>query len=121
MRTAILCAVIVGAFGCDDHGNACGGRKPDEFTGCGSDENWCTFQDNLARATVSDEQAPALTAPNPAMPLAAAPPPRFTWTRSANDAGAPAGDVPYLNGPDCNNCCPQFNGGQIGTLHFPPI
>jgi hypothetical protein len=121
MRTAILCAAIVGAIGCHDHGAECGGRAPDEFTGCGTDENWCTFEDNEKRATVSDEQAPKLTTPSLTMPLMASPAPRFTWMRTATDVGASAGDVPYMNGPDCNNCCPQFNAGQIGTLHFPPI
>jgi hypothetical protein len=104
-------------------GSACGGsgmRDPDEFTGCGTDENWRTFDDFEGRSTVGDATAPVFTAPAPG-PVPASPKPVFGWAQDPNDPGAPDGDVPHVQGPDCMNCCPEFNIGQLSTLHLPPI
>jgi hypothetical protein len=43
-----------------------------------------------------------------------------TWSQDPADTGMPTGDVIH-DGPMCNDCCPQWNGGALATLHLPPI
>lgn len=95
------------------------GREPDEYTGCATDEHWRTFDDQEPTAMVDDSQAPPITAPTSGATLTA--PPMITWKQSMADVGAPDGDVPHVNGPGCDNCCPQYNTGAITTLHLPAI
>src|SRR5262245_32595009 len=75
---------------CHGHGS---GKEPDEFTGCATDENWVTFDDEEPLASVGNTNAPTITAPQ-AGTLPAAPKPVFRWTLSSTEAGTPAGDVP---------------------------
>lgn len=122
MRCWVVLTVFVAA--CDHHESACGsagGREPDEYVGCASDENWCTISEAEATSKVGDDQAPTITAPMAGTALSPSPKPVFTWTRAGTDPGAVDGDVPYMNGPDCQNCCPQFNTGALGTQHLPVV
>ncbi len=107
------------AFGCG--GGSGGSRTPDELTGCGSDEQWITFDSAETNITISDPDAATLTAPDVSQTLAGDSAPVFQWNENANTTGASTGDVPYSDGPDCMACCPQFNSGALTTLHLPPI
>jgi hypothetical protein len=93
-----------------------------EYTGCGTDENWRTFDDQEKSAPmISDTTAPNITSPaaGATVPVAQV---KLTWQQDPNDVGAPAGDVPYMDGtPGCMMCCPQFTIGGLQTLHLPPI
>src|SRR5678815_1778528 len=93
-------------------------REPDEYTGCGGDESWRTFDDQAHNAVVADATAPAITQPDLTMPVA----PRsvFQWNQDPNDPGMMLGDVPH-DGPGCNDCCPEWDLGALGTAHLPPI
>jgi hypothetical protein len=95
-------------------------REPDEYTGCGNDEQFQTFDDNEAKAVVSDTMAPALVMPTGAT-VPSSPKPTFSWNQDPNDPGMPNGDVPYGTAPGCNDCCPQFNIGALTTLHEPAL
>jgi len=104
--------------------SGCGGaspfRDPDEFTGCGSDENWRTFDDQEPTAMVSDAMSPVFTSPSSGATLTAKP--VFAWNQDPNTVGAKDGDVPYMDGVGgCTMCCPEFNIGALSTLHLPPI
>lgn len=101
--------------------SASGTREPDEYTGCATDEHWRTFDDQEPHATVDDTLAPAFTAPAAGAVVPLATKPTVTWTQDANDPGMPTGDVPYMDGPGCTMCCPQFNTGAIMTQHLPAI
>jgi hypothetical protein len=117
LRFALAFALTLAA--CHDHtGN---GREPDEYTGCSSDEQWRLFDDEDKNAVVDATQAPLVSAPAMSTLAASSPPPVFTWTRAGSDPGSSLGDVPHENGPGCDNCCPQWNGGALGPLHLPPI
>lgn len=110
-------AITLIVAGC---GNS-GPREPDEYTGCGSDENWRTFDDQeKSSPVIGDATAPNVTMPSSGAMIASAQKPKLTWQQDPNDVGAPDGDVPYM-GAGCNNCCPQFNLGALQTLHLPPI
>jgi hypothetical protein len=105
--------------------SACGGgsaalREPDEYTGCGTDEHWRTFDDQEPMAAVSDAMGPAVTAPAPATTVAFAMKPVISWNQDPNDPGQAGGDVPH-DGPGCNACCPEYNTGALTTLHLPPV
>jgi hypothetical protein len=116
--TKLSCvALLLSLAGC---GGSAGNREPDEYTGCGTDENWRTFEDQEPMATAADATAPAVTAPAAGATVAFASKVKLTWQQDPNDPGAPDGDVPYM-GPGCNQCCPQFNTGSLSTLHLPPI
>src|SRR5581483_11000941 len=106
MRFALL--ILVAAAGC---GGSSTLREPDEYVGCGSDEHWRTFDDRekAGQVMVSQAQGPIVTAPTGTVPFSMRP--RAAWLRGQNDPGMPAGDVPYINGPGCNMCCPEFNTG----------
>jgi hypothetical protein len=93
-------------------------REPDEYTGCGTDENWRTFDDQEHNAVVADATGPALTQPDISMAVSGNP--VFMWNQDPNDPGMTLGDVPYT-GPGCNQCCPEWNTGALGTAHLPPI
>src|SRR5581483_6297645 len=87
---------------------ACGGkatpREPDEYTGCGTDENWIAFDDQEPNATVGDATAPQFTQP-PAGAIPFATKPTLMWNQDPSDPGMMLGDVPH-NGPGCTDCCP---------------
>ncbi len=108
---------MVALFAC---GCGSGRLEPNEYTGCGADENWRTFDDRetAGTVTVSDALGPVLSEPTGTVPAATRP--ILKWTRGLNDPGTPDGDVPH-DGPSCNNCCPQWNLGGLTTLHVPPI
>jgi hypothetical protein len=93
-------------------------REPDEYTGCGTDENWRTFDDQAHNAVVADATGPAVTAPDLTAPIPS--PAVFMWNQDPNDPGTMLGDVPH-NGPGCNQCCPQWNPGALTIMHDPPI
>jgi hypothetical protein len=93
-------------------------REPDEYTGCGSDEHWRTFDDQAKQAMVSDDLAPNFVSPAPNAMLTDKP--LVAWNQDPNDPGMKDGDVPYM-GVGCNNCCPEFNTGALTSLHLPPI
>jgi hypothetical protein len=116
MKT-VLWIALVAVAGCT---NSSTGREPDEYTGCGTDETWRTFQDQEPTATVADAMAPLVTMPAAGASVSAAAGLEVTWQQDPNDVGAPDGDVPY-NGPACMSCCPEFNIGALTTLHLPPI
>ncbi len=112
MRAIILLSAIVVA-GCS---NATTGREPDEYTGCGTDETWRTFEDQEPTATVSDAMAPLITQPAAGSAVSVAAGLVLKWQPDPNDVGAPDGDVPH----DANSC-PEYNTGSLQTLHLPPI
>jgi hypothetical protein len=93
-------------------------REPDEYTGCGGDEQWRTFDDQAHNAVVADATGPAIVQPDLTMPLASPSP--FLWNQDPNDPGMELGDVPH-DGPGCNNCCPQWTTAALGIAHLPPI
>ena len=113
MKTIACLALLVAAAGC---GGSTGSREPDEYTGCGSDENWRAFDDQEPSATKDDAQAPLVTMPAAGATVALADKVKLTWQQDANDVGAPDGDVPH----DAN-ACPEYNTGSLQTLHLPPI
>jgi hypothetical protein len=120
-RLLVACVpLLLFAVACNNSTNSGPLREPDEYTGCGTDEHWRTFDDQEPHVTVSDASSPQLTAPAPAIPIAFANKPIFAWNQDPADPGAPAGDVPH-DGPGCTNCCPQWNTGELTTLHLPPI
>jgi hypothetical protein len=104
---------------------SCGGgathREPDEYTGCGTDEHWHTFDDNEPLATVGSAMAPALTKPAANATVPATPKVIVQWNQDPADPGMSGGDVVHINGPGCNDCCPQYNLGALTTLHDPPV
>jgi hypothetical protein len=112
-----VCALLL-AGGC---GGSPSHREPDEYTGCGSDEQWMTFDDNEAMATVSSAMGPALTSPAAGATVPSSTKPILTWDQDPNDPGMSTGDVVYVDGPGCMGCCPQFNPGALTALHLPPI
>ncbi len=85
-------------------------REPDEYVGCATDENWQTF--DTTPDTVSDAQAPLITAPNANASVSGTAPPTFSWQVSSTIVGTPAGDVAMS--------CAQWNEG-FTELHLPPI
>jgi hypothetical protein len=114
MNAAAALLVLLFAASCDSP------TITPEQTGCGTDENWRTFDDTEPNATVDDTQAPVLTQPSTDSTIPFAPKPVFAWKQSANTVGQPDGDVLH-DGPSCNDCCPQYNTGALTTLHEPPI
>ena len=86
-------------------------REPDEYTGCSTDENWVTFDDQEPFATLNDSQSPVVTVTSPAAHTV-----HLAWNRSPGDVGTPDGDVLH-DGPSCNMCCEQWNLGVLTTLH----
>ena len=115
-----LCAgLVLFAVGCG--GGTPTHREPDEYTGCGSDEQWHTFDDNEPTATVSATMAPLLTQPAAGATVPSSAKPILTWNQDANDPGKNDGDVIYMDGPGCMGCCPQFNPGALMMLHLPAI
>jgi hypothetical protein len=111
-----VCAVLWLAS-CGPHTGT--GREPDEYTGCATDEHWVTFDDQEKLAVTSDAQAAKITVPASGEMLAQKP--VVSWQRTSTEVGAPDGDVPHVNGPGCDNCCPQYNIGALTTLHLPAI
>ena len=103
---------------------ACGGDSSEsepEYTGCGTDESWRTFDDQERLVTpMTTDDSPVVTAPAAGTTVPFATPLTLAWQPSANDPGAPDGNVPH-DGPGCNNCCPQFTRGGIMPEHLPPI
>ncbi len=103
----------------------CGGTtalpEPNEYVGCASDENWRTFDnEELAGAVAASAQlGPIVTAPTGTVPSTTRP--TVAWERGMNDPGLPLGDVPHVNGPGCNDCCPQWTMGGLTVMHLPPI
>jgi hypothetical protein len=116
MKT-VLWIALVAIAGC---GTTTAGREPDEYTGCGGDETWRTFQDQEPTATVADAMAPVVTMPAAGASVSASSSLVVAWQQDANDVGMVGGDVPH-DGPACNNCCPEYNTGALTTLHLPPI
>jgi hypothetical protein len=97
-------------------------HEPDEYTGCGTDEHWRSFDDYEPMAMADDTQGPQVTAPSLTASLAFAPKPIFMWNIDAALAGMKAGDVPYMSpSPSCMDCCPQFNTGALTTVHEPAV
>ena len=117
MRRAILTAAVVATIA------GCGApaKIQPEYTGCGSDEQWLTFDAHEPNAVVDDSMAPVVTAPALSQPLAFANKPTFQWSQDPASVGMPTGDVIYLDGPGCQGCCPEFSSGALTTLHLPPI
>jgi hypothetical protein len=114
MRPAVLYALLLVA--------GCGSKQLEpEYTGCGTDEHWQTFDDNEPMATVATMSGPALLQPTPGSTVSSSTKPILTWNQDPNDPGMNTGDVIYMNGPGCNMCCPQFSRGALATLHEPPI
>ena len=114
LLSLVLSPLVVAGCGGGSH------HEPEEYTGCGTDEHFQTFEDNEAMATVSDTTGPKLTAPAAGATVPFAQKPILTWNQDSNDPGMASGDVPYM-GPGCNDCCPQFNIGALTTLHEPAI
>ena len=107
MRKIAMIALLMAA--------GCSSKLEPEYTGCGTDENWVTFDDNEKFSTVDDTQAPLVTMPAAGASVAVAAL-KLTWQQDPNDVGAPDGDVPH----DANEC-PQYTTGGLTTLHEPPI
>ncbi len=113
-RFSLLLVLVAGCGGGVTH------RAADEYTGCGGDEQYRLLEDAEPTATVDDTQAPQLTQPADGASISGSTKPIVTWNQDPNDPGKPDGDVPYLDGPGCTACCPQFTIGGLTTLHLPP-
>jgi hypothetical protein len=103
-------------------GHSHGGDGPEpEYTGCGSDESWRTFDDQERLTTpMSSSDAPVVTAPAAGATVPFDAPLKLSWQPNDHDVGSPRGNVPY-EGPGCNDCCPQYNAGGLAPAHYPPI
>jgi hypothetical protein len=112
MRTILLLGLLT-MTGCSSPST---GREPDEYTGCGTDETWRTFEDQEPMSTVGDTMAPLITQPAAGAMVPSSMPLVLKWQQDPNDVGAPDGDVPH----DANSC-PEYNTGSLMTLHLPPI
>jgi hypothetical protein len=117
MKTFALLTFLIAAAGCT---NSTTGREPDEYTGCGTDETWRTFQDQEPTAMVSDAMAPQITMPAAGASVSASSSVVLAWQQDPADPGMVGGDVPH-DGPACVSCCPEYNTGSLTTLHLPPI
>jgi hypothetical protein len=115
MKTILWMSALgmIAVAGC---GGTTAGREPDEYTGCGSDETWRTFEDQERTGMADDTQAPLVTAPAAGATVPSSSQLKLTWQQDPNDVGAPDGDVPH----DANSC-PEYNTGSLSTLHLPPI
>jgi hypothetical protein len=112
MRALVVLASVclLPLLGCS-HQSATG-REPDEYVGCGADEQWLLFDDSAPLVIVDDSRAPSL-APLPS------PAPRGTllvWSRSPGAAHVPLGDV-----PSDPATCPQWTLGALRPTHLPPL
>jgi hypothetical protein len=119
MKWLALVACVV----CGGCGGAAAHRAADEYTGCGGDEQYRLLEDaedaapNLQPDLVN---APQMTQPSDGATIAFADKAIVQWNQSPTSAGAPTGDVPYMDGTaNCDACCPQFNSGALTTLHLP--
>jgi hypothetical protein len=133
MRLSWLPLLLVSTAGCGSGNGMCASaapgqtREPDEYTGCGSDEHWITFddQEGSGQVMVDDQMAPVFSSPQAGATIPYAAKPVFAWSQDpinpGNTTGPGAGDVTYMTGPGCNNCCPEFNIGALTTLHLPAI
>jgi hypothetical protein len=103
----------------------CGGgpthREPDEYTGCGTDEQWQTFEDNEPLVMASSMTGPILTQPAAGTTVPSTQKPILLWNQDAGDPGKNDGDVIHTNGPGCMDCCPEFNPGALAAVHLPAI
>jgi hypothetical protein len=96
-------------------------REPDELdatlnppTGCGSDENWRTFDERELgnQVTVDDTQAPWFTQPMDGMSFPQSPPPTLAWQPTMTLPGKPLGDATCSECPQC---------GALTAAHLPPV
>ncbi len=123
MRSLAIASLLL-VVGCGS-----GIRPPDEYTGCATDEHWHRFDDieSSHQVVADDTLAPDLTFPTSGTLVSPSPSPfgadlpRFTWTPQPFDPGSPTGNVVYMNGPGCDQCCPEFNLGALKTAHLPAI
>ena len=108
----------------------CGGPAtgPDpELTGCATDENWRTFDDQEKFATVDPTQSPSFTQPAGGATVDPTQKPVVRWQRTPTDPGTSDGDVshpaggPFSASIDCMSCCSNFTPGALTTMHLPPI
>jgi hypothetical protein len=111
MRPWVVLAWIACVAGCG--GGAASTREPDEYTGCGTDEHWRTFDDQEPAAKVDDSLAPAMTAPVGGATVPFDPKLELTWQQYPGSAGSATGDV--------DTSCPQFALGGLTPQHLPPI
>lgn len=91
-------------------------RTPDEYGGCGTDENWRTFDDRETthQVTTDDSQAPQYTLPAAnGMSFPSAAPPTFTWSLTPTLPGKPP------NGDAACTACPTC--GPLLPAHLPPV
>ena len=116
-RARVMLLALVVVAGC---GGGITHRAADEYTGCGGDEQYRLLEDAESTAIIDDTQAPQLTQPANGASVSAAGKAIVKWNQDANDPGQPDGDVPYIDGPGCMGCCPQFTSGALTTLHLPP-
>jgi len=114
MRLMLGALLLAGCGGGPSH------RAADEYTGCGGDEQYRLLEDGEATATVDDALAPQMTQPANGASVPFSPKVIVKWNQDPNDPGAPDGDVPYMDGPGCMACCPQFTTGALTSLHLPP-
>jgi hypothetical protein len=118
MKRLALSALAL-ALGCG--GSAPMHREPDEYTGCGTDEQWQTFEDNEPLVMPASMTGPVLTQPAAGAMVTSATKPILQWNQDPGDPGQNDGDVIHTNGPGCMDCCPQFNIGALTALHLPAI
>jgi hypothetical protein len=116
MRHLLIASLLL--VGC---GNGATHVEPNEYTGCGTDEHWMTFDDNEALATVGSPMAPTLTQPVSGATVPSTPKVILQWNQDPNDPGMSDGDVAHVTGPGCNDCCPQYNIGALTALHEPAV
>lgn len=113
-RLSMLVLLVAGCGGGPSH------RAADEYTGCGGDEQYRLLEDGESTSVVDDTQAPQMTQPANGASVSGSVKPIVKWNQYANSPGQPDGDVPYIDGPGCMACCPQFSMGGLTSLHLPP-
>ena len=114
MKRVLVVLLVIGCGGGVTH------RIADEYTGCGGDEQYRLLEDAESMPTMDDTLAPEMTQPTNGGNVPFSPKLIVKWDQFPNNPGQPDGDVPYMDGPGCMACCPQFTIGSLTSLHLPP-
>ena len=114
MRFFLACSLFASLTGCGQSPVTL--REPDTYLGCGTDENWRTFdeQERAGLVKTDDAQAPRFQSPaQSGSTIAFAAKPTFTWQPTPSLAGKMNGDATCMdNCTLCNGMMPCALCGQ---------